>query len=85
MFSTVPSFNRENQKSALEHFGLFLCLVVFTGAGAKVKTRFYISIFFAFFSVGYYVLHIDLLFNTIRYCGIIESTSTRDLKRSTYA
>ena len=78
MFSTIPSFNPNHQKSALEHFGLFLCLVVFTGAGAKVKTRFYILIIFAFFSVGYYVLHINLLFNTIRYCGIIESTSTRE-------
>ena len=81
MFSTVPSFNPNNQKSALEHFGLFLCLVVFTGAGAKVKTRFYILMFFAFFSEEYYVLHsINLLFNTVRYCGIIESTSTREPK-----
>ena len=72
MFSTVPSFNPNNQKSLLEHSGLFLCLVVFTGAGAKVKTRFYILIFFAFFSVGYYVLHIDLLFNTIYVFDTVE-------------
>ena len=65
MFSTVPSFNPNNQKSLLEHSGLFLCLVVFTGAGAKVKKRFYIVIFFAFFSVEYYVLLINLLFDIL--------------------
>ena len=65
MFSTVPSFNPNNQKSLLEHSGLFLCLVVFTGAGAKVKTRVYILLFFSFFSVGYYVLLINLLFDIL--------------------
>ena len=62
MFSTVPSFNPNNQKSALEHFGLFLCLVVFTGAGAKViKTRFYILIHFLHFLVRNIMFYIVLI------------------------
>ena len=77
MFSTVPSFNPNNQKSLLEHSGLFLCLVVFTGAGAKVKTRSYIfGILYLERNIMFYLL-IRYLTLHVQYCFIIESTSTR--------
>ena len=40
MFNTVPTFNLdklENFKSTFEHVGLYVGLVIFTVAGAKVK------------------------------------------------
>ena len=44
MFNTVPTFNLdklENVKSAVEHVGLYVGLVIFTAAGAKVKSGFF--------------------------------------------
>ena len=46
MFNTVPTFNLdklENVKSAVEHVGLYVGLVIFTAAGAKVKSGFFNS------------------------------------------
>ena len=47
MFNTVPTFNLdklENVKSAVEHVGLYVGLVIFTAAGAKVKSGFFCSV-----------------------------------------